>query len=291
MKAGIASIRKELAGIFPKEEIESLIFLIFEKVTGYSRTQFLISKEERLAEDQLVEIKSMVTRLKNHEPIQYIMGETEFYGLPFFAVPGVLIPRPETEELVQWIIQENTLTAPTILDMGTGTGCIAISLRKNIEQATVLACDISPVCLETALRNAELNKAPVSVFKYDILNGTPQVAFPALDLIVSNPPYVRETEKGQMGRNVLDYEPELALFVTDENPLIFYQRIADFALLHLKYGGRLYFEINEAFGNKTVAMLQMKGFSNIILKRDINGKDRMIRAFVSSSHKQDHTIQ
>ena len=292
MKASIASIRKELAGIFAGEEIESLIFLIFENLKGYSRTRFLLSKEEiLLSKDELGEIKSIVTRLKNHEPIQYILGKTEFYGLPFYSVPGVLIPRPETEELVQWIIQENTNTSPTILDIGTGTGCIAISLRKNIEQATVLACDISSVCIKTALRNAELNAASVSVFEYNILKNTLEVNFPKLDLIVSNPPYVRDTEKLLMEKNVLEYEPELALFVPDKNPLIFYERISDFALAHLKNCGSLYFEINEAFGKECVEMLETKGFSNIIVKKDINGKDRMIRAIVSTAIKSSHTLQ
>lgn len=292
MKASIESIRKELSFFFPEEEIESLIFLIFEKLKGYSRTQFLLLKEEiLLGKDEVDKIKSIVTRLKNHEPIQYILGETEFYGLLFYSVPGVLIPRPETEELVQWIIQENTLTAPIMLDMGTGTGCIAISLRKNIEQATMLACDISLVCIETAIRNAELNAATVSVFEYDILKNIPEVSFPELDVIVSNPPYVRHIEKLLMQSNVLEYEPELALFVSDENPLIFYERIADFGLLHLKYMGRLYFEINEAFGKECVEMLQSKGFSHIILRKDINGKDRMIRAVASTSGKSYHTLQ
>ncbi len=280
MRAGIASIRKELAGFFSKEEIESLIFMIFEKLKGYSRTQFLLAKEDELSQEELIEIRKIVTRLKNHEPIQYILGETEFYGLPFYSLPGVLIPRPETEELVQWIIQENQLSEPFILDIGTGTGCIAISLHKNIVQSTVLACDISPVCIETARRNAELNVSEVSLFEYDILNGTPEVRFQELDLIVSNPPYVRETEKILMEKNVLQFEPELALFVPDEKPLIFYDRIADFALIHLKNQGKLYFEINEAFGKDCVTMLQQKGFSDVQLKKDINGKDRMIRALL-----------
>ncbi len=278
MRAGIASIRKELAGIFSKGEIESLISLIFEKLKGYSRTQFLLAKDELLNSDDLAEIDKIVTRLKNHEPIQYILGETEFYGLPFYSVPGVLIPRPETEELVQWIIQENKQLGPTILDIGTGTGCIAVSLKKNIEQSTVLACDISHVCIETARSNSKLNNVTVSVIEYDILNGNSEIFFPELDVIVSNPPYIRETEKLMMKKNVLEFEPELALFVPDENPLLFYERIAEFALIHLKKPGHLYFEINEAFGNDCVKMLQQKDFSDIELKKDINGKDRMIRA-------------
>lgn len=281
MKSGIASIRKELAGFFPKREIESLIYLIFEQLKGYSRTQFLLSGDDELNLEDRDEIKKIILRLKTHEPIQYILGQTEFYGLPFYAIRGVLIPRPETEELVQWIIEDNKSASPTILDIGTGTGCIAISLWKNIQQSTVLACDISPICLETALRNAALNEAKVSVFEYDILNFTPQVRFPELDIVVSNPPYIRNGEKVLMERNVLEYEPELALFVPDEDPLIFYQRIADIALLHLKNRGLLYFEINEAFGADCVEMLQAKGFSEIILIKDLNGKDRMIRARVS----------
>lgn len=281
MKAGIAYIRKELAGIFQKEEIESLIYLIFEKLKGYSRTQFLLFRDELLNSYDWIEIEKMVSRLKTHEPIQYILGQTEFYGLPFYSVPGVLIPRPETEELVQWIIQENQLPSPILLDIGTGSGCIAISLGKNMEQAKILACDISPICIETTLRNAELNSVQIDVFEYDILKSRPENSFPELDIVVSNPPYIRESEKLLMERNVLEYEPELALFVKDENPLVFYERIADFALVYLKYQGRLYFEINEAFGNECVEMLQWKGFSNIILKKDINGKDRMIRSVVS----------
>jgi len=276
MKAGIAFVKKELEGIYSKEEIESFIFLIFEKLKGYSRTQFLLAKDEKLSKEELSEIEKIVARLKNHEPIQYILGTTEFYGLPFYTVPEVLIPRPETEELVQWIIQENKSSKPSILDIGTGTGCIAISLQKNIPQSTVLACDISPVCLETAKRNSELNSAEVSVIPYDILNNVPDFSFPELDIIVSNPPYIRETEKTFMEKNVLDHEPELALFVPDEQPLIFYQRIADFSKIHLKNKGRLYFEINEAFGSECFTMLQQKGFSEVILKKDIHGKDRMI---------------
>ena len=276
MKAGIASIRKELAGIYAKGEIESLIFLIFEKLKGYSRTQLLLANEEQLSEDDRNKIEKIIARLKNHEPIQYILEITEFYSLPFYAVPGVLIPRPETEELVQWIIQENKHLKPSILDIGTGTGCIAISLQKNIPQSTVLACDISPVCLEAARRNSILNGSEVSIFEYDILNDTPEVVFPELDVIVSNPPYIRETEKPRMEKNVLEYEPELALFVPDENPLIFYEKIADFSRIHLKNRGRLYFEINEALGLECSVMLQAKGFSEITLKKDIHDKDRMI---------------
>jgi len=276
MRAGIAYIRKELDGIYPKGEIESMIFLIFEKLKGYSRTQFLLSIDDLPNQNDRDEISRIVERLKKYEPIQYIFGQTEFYNLSFYCNPGVLIPRPETEELVHWIIQENKQTAPAILDIGTGTGCIAISLKKNIENAEVFACDISPICIETAKKNARFNNTTVRVLNFDILSEQPEVSFPGLDIIVSNPPYVRETEKAQMEPNVLEYEPELALFVADNQPLKFYNRIADFAKVRLKSGGKLYFEINEAFGSECANMLGEKGFSEIILKKDINGKDRMI---------------
>ena len=278
MKRGIASIRKELEGIFPKEEIEGFILLIFEKIRGYSRTRLLLSREEELSEQEMQEIEKMVRRLKRHEPIQYILGRTEFYGLPFHTLPGVLIPRPETEELVQWIIQENHLSSPRILDMGTGSGCIPIALKKNIPLAQVTACDISPLCLQTARANAELNAVQISVIEYDILNNAPLADFSPFDIVVSNPPYVRESERSRMEKNVLEYEPELALFVPDNDPLLFYNRIADFSLVHLKPGGKLYFEINEALGKETGAMLEQKGYLHVELRKDINGRDRMIRA-------------
>lgn len=278
MKRGIAFIRKELEGIFPPEEIESLILLIFEKVKGYSRTRFLLSRDEELSEQDLQEIEKIVSRLKNHEPIQYILGQTEFYGLPFYTLPGVLIPRPETEELVQWIIRENKLPSPRILDIGTGSGCIPVALQKNIPRAQVMACDISPLCLQAAKGNARLNTVQISVIEYDVLKNNPPVDFPPLDIVVSNPPYVMESEKLLMHRNVLEYEPALALFVPDDNPLLFYNRIADFSLVHLRPGGQLFFEINEALGKQTVEMLQGKGYLNIELRKDINDKDRMILA-------------
>lgn len=276
MRVALAFIRKELAGIYSPEETDSLIFLIFERMKGYTRTQFLMAKDETLGRDETNQFLKIVDRLKKHEPIQYILGQTEFYGLPFYTPPGVLIPRGETEELVQWVIQENLNKALTILDIGTGTGCIAISLRKNILDSTVWACDISPVCLETAQKNAELNQAEVAIVSLDILNPVGAIQFPELDVIVSNPPYIRECEKTLMEKNVLEYEPELALFVPDHHPLLFYDRIADFALVHLKNSGKLYFEINEAFGNECVEMLRLKGFSDIVLKKDLHGKDRMI---------------
>lgn len=281
MRAGIAYIRKELAGLYSKEETESLIYLIFEHLKGYSRTRLLIAQDEILSREEQEKVAQIVGRLKKHEPVQYILGTTEFFGLPFLTVPDVLIPRPETEELVQWIIQENTMESPAILDIGTGTGCIAVSLMKNIVRAKVTAIDISPVCLETARMNARLNDCEIQVTEFDILTEKPETNFPAFDVIVSNPPYVRESEKKLMEKNVLNYEPNLALFVSDRNPLIYYRQIADFAQVNLTSGGKLYFEINEAFGKECAAMLEAKGFSEVRIRKDINGKDRFVAAVFS----------
>lgn len=278
MKAGVARIRKELDGIYSSGEIESLILLIFGKLKGYSRTQLLLAPDSEITPEVQRQIDQIVTRLKAHEPIQYILGETEFYGLTIRTVPGTLIPRPETEELVHWIIEENRGIKPVVFDIGTGTGCIAVALRKNIPDSTVLACDISPVCIETAVKNAALNHAKISVLNFNILNFSPEINFPEFDVIVSNPPYVRQKEKQLMQKNVLDHEPELALFVEDDNALIFYRKIADFAKKYLKPGGRLYFEINEALGKECSEMLLEKGFSEIRLKKDLQQKDRMLAA-------------
>lgn len=277
MRAGIATIRKELAGIYNRHEIESLIGLIFKKLKGLTRTQLLLVDNEQLSDKERDKLDEIIRRLKEHEPIQYILGITEFYGLNFNCVPGVLIPRPETEELVDWIIKENSFVGPVIIDMGTGTGCIAVSLQKNIPGSTVFACDISPVCIETATQNAKLNGSKVVVVKYDMLKGDLLAGFPPFDIVVSNPPYVRESEKIGMEKNVTEFEPGLALFVSDENPLIFYEKIADFALLNLKDTGRLYFEINEALGDQTCDMLKTKGFTDIVLKKDLNSRNRMVR--------------
>ena len=278
MKAGIAYIRKELAGLYSSGEIERFVFLIFEKLKGYDRTRFLLSREEILTTVEQSDLIQIVNRLKAQEPIQYILGETIFYDLPFICRPGVLIPRPETEELVDWIIQQNEISAPTILDVGTGTGCIAITLKKNIPEAKVLACDISTDCLDLAGKNSEVNDVDIQCFEWDVLNQKPATTWPAFHIIVSNPPYVTGKEKKQMERNVLDFEPELALFVPDDNALLFYKRIADLALDLLVENGTLYFEINEAYGSECASMLQDKGFQNIQIRKDINGKDRMIYA-------------
>jgi release factor glutamine methyltransferase len=280
MQAAIIHIRSELQGLYPDTEIKSFSNLIIEKVSGFSRTEIIVNKNTLFSVEQRHVIENFIEKLKEYVPIQYILGETEFFGLPFHVNESVLIPRPETEELVDWIRNENDRNAnPGILDIGTGSGCIAISLKHEFTNATVDAFDISEKALETAQSNATLNKLEVTFSKVDILN-TPEME-QKWDIIVSNPPYVTELEKSEISPNVLDYEPHLALFVPDNDPLLFYRCIAIFAQQHLKPRGKLYFEINRQFGKATVDLLTAMGFGNVELRKDISGNDRMVRAEIS----------
>jgi len=280
MQAAIIHIRSELQGLYPDTEIKSFSNLIIEKVSGFSRTEIIVNKNTLFSVEQRHVIENFIEKLKEYVPIQYILGETEFFGLPFQVNESVLIPRPETEELVDWIRNENDRNAnPSILDIGTGSGCIAISLKHEFTNATVDAFDISEKALETAQSNATLNKLEVTFSKVDILNA-PET-YQKWDIIVSNPPYVTEQEKSTILPNVLEHEPHLALFVSDNGPLLFYRCIAVFAQQHLKPKGKLYFEINRQFGKATVDLLTAMGFGNVELRKDISGNDRMIRSVFS----------
>ncbi|MGD9929797.1 MAG: peptide chain release factor N(5)-glutamine methyltransferase [Mangrovibacterium sp.] len=278
MQASIAYIRKELKDLYPEQEIEGLVRLIFSSLRNYTPTDLLLKKNERLTPDEQLHLHEIVRRLKKHEPIQYILGETEFYGLPFQVTEDVLIPRPETEELVDWILKDLTIAMPVILDVGTGSGCIPVSLKKFMPAAKVMGCDISEKALKVARVNAGINQTEVAFFHLDILNPLLPATFPGLDILVSNPPYVTEKEKQLMQPNVLAHEPHSALFVPDEDPLRFYTALVRFGRQHLKKGGKLFWEINEAFGPACVHLLQENGFDNVQLKKDINGKNRMIAA-------------
>ena len=277
MQASLSYIRKELSGIYPEQEIESLIRLIFSALRNYSPTDLLLKKDEILSDKEGLRLQEIVNRLKQHEPIQYILGETEFYGLPFLVTKDVLIPRPETEELVDWILKETSQHA-TILDVGTGSGCIPVSLKKNLPAAAVFGCDVSEKALHTARLNAEKNETDIDFFLLDILAPEVPDRLPSFDILVSNPPYVTEKEKEWMQTNVLAHEPHLALFVPNEDPLKFYIALALFAQEHLKKGGKIFWEINEAYGQDCIQLLKKNGFQHIRLKQDINGKDRMISA-------------
>lgn len=280
MQTAIQQIQSELQGLYPKTEIKSFSNLIVGKLTGFSRTEIIVNKNTLFSDEQRKIVDSFIEKLKKFVPIQYILGETEFYGLPFNVNESVLIPRPETEELVDWIQNENKKKEEIkILDIGTGSGCIAISLKHEFRNSTVDAFDISEKALETAQSNAILNNLEVNFSKVDILNAPDFDQ--KWDIIVSNPPYVTEQEKTEILPNVLEHEPHVALFVPDNDPLLFYRRIALFAKSHMQLNGKLYFEINREFGKQTTDLLTEMGFKNTEVRKDISGNDRMVKAVIS----------
>lgn len=269
-------ILQELSGLYSKQEIHVLTQLILHEVCEDTDLGNPTDKINQLSGSSLRKAKQIVSRLKNGEPIQYITGKTEFYGLPFKVTPFVLIPRPETEELVEWILSENRAENCLVLDIGTGSGCIAVTLAKKMGSADVHAWDISEGALETAEENACLNGVDVQFSQRDVFTSLECVHH--FDIIVSNPPYVTESEKAEMEANVLDFEPHFALFVPDDDPLIYYKKIADMALSLLFEGGKLYFEINRGKGKDVCDMLYAKGFTRIESRKDISGNERMVRA-------------
>lgn len=272
----LQNIRKSLSRFYPDNEISGLVRLLIEHVTKSSMPALLSDKNTKITSEEVLKIDKIVERLQRFEPIQYILGETEFYGLPFTVNRDVLIPRPETEELVELILNENKESKPRILDIGTGSGCIAVSLQKLLPNASVKGWDISEKALAVAALNSKSNSVNVTFNQVDILSDYPTNH--SFDIIVSNPPYVLDSEKTDIHANVLEYEPHTALFVADNNPLLFYNRIADVAIQLLTDGGKLYFEINRAKGQETIKMLENKKFSEIRLIKDISGNDRMVRA-------------
>ena len=274
-------IHEALSKIYPKTEIDSFFFLMIEEKLNLQRIDTVLKPDLLISQDNLTTFLKIIKRLQNEEPIQYILKKTSFYGLPFIVDKNTLIPRSETEELVAWIIEEaskgklHKKDKISILDIGTGTGCIPISLAKNLIKSSVSAIDISQKALLIAKKNALLNNTKIDFFEMDILNteSLPQ----KFDIIVSNPPYVRELEKREIKKNVLQNEPHLALFVDNNNPLLFYKKIADLAIKYLRQDGLLFFEINQYLEKETVKMLEMKGFKNIELRKDLFGNYRMIQ--------------
>jgi release factor glutamine methyltransferase len=276
-----------LHSIYDKEEIESFFFIISEFLHQKKRIDLALEPNFSINENELEKWNSIIAELKQEKPIQYILGETEFYGLRFLVNENTLIPRQETEELVDLILSENSKIEnphPKILDIGTGSGCIAISLAKNLPNAKVYALDVSEKALDIAKQNAEINKVEINFINKSILevedleqltthNSQLTTNF---DIIVSNPPYVRNLEKIEIKKNVLEYEPHLALFVEDNDALLFYRKIAQLAKINLVENGKLYFEINQYLGKETVELLENLDFKNIQLLKDIYGNVRMI---------------
>jgi release factor glutamine methyltransferase len=267
----IPYFRKELTPIFEEREVISWAYLSIEHVLGYNRSDCIINPNKRIEAKISYKFLQIIEDLKTRKPLQYILGETTFYGLKLKVNEYTLIPRPETEELVAWILQEDFKSA---LDIGTGSGCIAIALAK-FSNASISAIDISANGLKVAQENAILNNVKVVFTQQNILQTK---ILPKVNLIISNPPYVLNSEKERMHENVLAYEPHSALFVTDKNPLIFYKQIANLATKSLTSGGKLFFEINEQFANELIVILTQNGFVDIELKKDINDRDRMIKA-------------
>lgn len=271
-----------LNSIYPSQEIDSFYHILTEYKLGMTRVEKALDPNKHLKDSNVFFFEKAIGELKAQKPVQYITQEAEFYGLPFKVNKNVLIPRPETEELVSWILEKaDTSESISILDIGTGSGCIAISLAKHLPNAKVTAIDFSAKAIEIAKENATANKVNIEFIEQDILEAT---KLPAnFDIIVSNPPYVRELEKKEIQKNVLAFEPHSALFVENTNALVFYKKIAELAKLGLKDNGLLFYEINQYLGKETIEMLTNKGFSETKLRKDIFGNDRMTKSSISNS--------
>lgn len=284
LKSVALRFSEDLSHIYDESEAEALFYIALQYVMGLNRPAYLLKKDTEIDHNIVNSFELILNRLAKQEPIQYILGETYFYGLYFKVDSSVLIPRPETEELVDWVLTvcdtnqklEGTTDNFNVLDVGTGSGCIAITLKKNKPDFHVTAIDIAQDSLAMAEINAELNRVEVDFVQDDILNPI-AINQHVFDVIVSNPPYITYHEKEDMHKNVLAHEPHRALFVSNEKPLVFYEAIADFALQNLRKGGYLFFEINEFLAKETVQLLKDKGFIDIELRKDIQGKDRMIK--------------
>ena len=270
---------QELSPIYDEGEAESFFYLILEEKKQLKRIDLALNPDLDFSNDEMQIYNSILEQLKLEIPIQYLLGKTSFYGLEFEVNENVLIPRPETEELVEWILESQKSKVESqnvkIIDIGTGSGCIAISLAKNISNAQVFAIDVSEKALATAKKNAETNEVNVTFLQANILQT--EDLEQQFDIIVSNPPYVRELEKVEIKKNVLDNEPHLALFVDDNDALVFYRKIAELAQKSLSPNGQLFFEINQYLGIEMIDLLDKMGFKNIELRKDIYGNDRMIR--------------
>lgn len=270
---------QELTPIYDAGEAESFFYLILEEKNQLKKIDLALHPDLIFSADEIMVWNSLLESLKKEIPIQYLLGKTSFYGLDFDVNENVLIPRPETEELVEWILESQKSKVksqkPKILDIGTGSGCIAISLAKNLSEASVSAIDVSEKALATAKRNAAINDVNVTFIEKNILEA--ENLEQQFDIIVSNPPYVRNLEKEEIKKNVLDYEPHLALFVEDNDALIFYRKIAALAQKNLSPNGQLYFEINQYLGVEMKDLLEKMNFKNIELRKDIYGNDRMIK--------------
>lgn len=272
-------IKEQLKNIYDQREAGNISGWVIEHLTGSKRTDRIIHKNKPITPEQELQLQQYCKRLLKHEPVQYVLNEAWFCGLKFFVDQHVLIPRPETEELVEWIIDncKFPISKLKILDIGSGSGCISIALKRKLRKAEIWSCDISKAALEVARQNAKELGVDVTFLPVDFLDEKQREQLPSFDIIVSNPPYVPEKDKQQMRPNVLQYEPATALFVPDNDPLIFYRAIAEFGRSHLNKNGVIYAEIHESIGEMVNQLFRLKGYSTE-LKKDMQGKERMLKA-------------
>jgi release factor glutamine methyltransferase len=290
-------VKAQLKGVYQDQEAINITDLAIEHVTGLLKTERLSKKQTELSESQFSQLQKDLQRLKLNEPIQYVMNKTWFYGMELYVDKNVLIPRPETEELVEWIISDmkasgkdvfirrsmeaDETTQVKILDVGTGSGCIALALKKAMPKAEVWGCDVSEEALNVARRNGSALNIRVDFQGVNFLDEAQQKHLPTVDIIVSNPPYVPLKDKEKMQPNVVAHEPHTALFVPDKDPLIFYKALAEFGKKRLYENGNIYMEIQEALSQNVAALFKNYGYSNIELKKDMQGKDRMVKAHLN----------
>lgn len=287
MQEATYNLLNKLRSIYAEGEASQITDWVLEHITGSKKTERMIYKNAAITEQEEKQLQQYTERLMQHEPVQYVLNESWFCGFKFYVDKNVLIPRPETEELVEWVVTDCKPCLPAgrfpvdelkILDIGSGSGCIPISLKRRIPRAEVWACDICPEALEVAKKNSEALGTDVNLIQLDFLDKNTWQHLPSFDIIVSNPPYVPKKDKETMQANVLEFEPATALFVPDNDPLVFYKAIAEFGKTHLNKSGSIYTEIHESLGEATTKLLQANGYTTE-LKKDMQGKDRMIKAF------------
>ena len=276
-------LQTQLKTVYDEREAANIMNWVMEYITGKKKTERLLDKQQLLPEEQLTRLHQITKELLTHRPVQYVLGEAWFGGMNFFVNENVLIPRPETEELVEWIVGEVRSLVPStrdgvwsLFDVGTGSGCIPISLKKKLPQLAITSVDVSKEALQVAQQNAKTLEADIKLLQLDFLNEADWEQLPVFNLIVSNPPYIKRSEEKNMRRNVLDFEPAIALFVPDEDALLFYRKIALFAEKHLAKQGMIFLEINEVLGKDVVSLYKNAGYT-VELKKDLQGKDRMLR--------------
>jgi release factor glutamine methyltransferase len=284
----------DLSSLYDRREAISIADIVMENLSGLKKIDRIIKKEELLPEEKINLLTRYTRELLMHRPVQYVLGEAWFYGMKLFVDENVLIPRPETEELVDWVLEETRMIEKRnqeinqkmeiaqkvfqVLDIGSGSGCISIALKKKLPDSAIYACDISKDALKIAKQNALAQKAYIHFLELDFLKKEERERLPDFQILVSNPPYIPNKERSTLGLNITDFEPGLALFVTDDNPLIFYEAIADFAKEKLGENGSIFVEIHEDYSTHVKKLFSFKGFSAIEIKKDIHGKDRMIKA-------------